>query len=193
MSKSNGYDTENLVDHRYFKWFGPKPLLRWDRVIGTFAAAQIDAFNDLYQNKAIGIKLDLTNLAEIQHAFEWVSANFGKLDVLVNNAGLGFAGAIEETSDEESRAVFEANFFGVLASPRLFSPCFANRKVGTSFKSLRTEVSKHLLGLVFTTPVSLPWKDSARHWHRKCALGIQLTIVEPDLSGRILQAVASNC
>lgn len=75
-----------------------------DRGIGTFRQhAQMDAFNDLYQNKAIGIKLDLTNSAEIQHAFELVKSKFSKLDGLVNNAGIGFAGVIEETSDKTWR------------------------------------------------------------------------------------------
>ena len=104
-------------------------------VIGTFRnQSQIDVFNNQYKDKAIGIKLDITNLVEIQNAFEFVTATFGKLDMLVNNAGVGFAGAIEETNNEETRAVFEANFFGVLELTKTFLPLFRQQKSGHIFQ-----------------------------------------------------------
>lgn len=154
---------------------------RGDRVIGTFRQqAQIDAFNDLYQNKAIGIKLDLTNSAEIQHAFEFVKSNFGKLDVLVNNAGLGFAGAIEETSAEETRAVFEANFFGVLALTKTFLPLFRQQKSGHIIQISSHGGFKAFAGFGIYNASKFALEGFSEALAQEIApLGIKLTIVEP--------------
>ncbi|WP_373549215.1 oxidoreductase [Haliscomenobacter sp.] len=152
-----------------------------DRVIGTFRQqAQIDAFNDLHQNKAIGIKLDLTNSTEIQHAFEWVLANFGKLDVLVNNAGLGFAGAIEETSDEETRAVFEANFFGVLNLTKTFLPLLRQQKSGHIIQISSHGGFKAFAGFGIYNASKFALEGFSEALAQEIApLGIKLTIVEP--------------
>lgn len=152
-----------------------------DRVIGTFRQqSQIDAFNDLHQNKAIGIKLDLTNSTEIQHAFEFVKSNFGKLDVLVNNAGLGFAGAIEETSDEESRAVFEANFFGVLNLTKTFLPLFRQQKSGHIIQISSHGGFKAFAGFGIYNASKFALEGFSEALAQEIApLGIKLTIVEP--------------
>jgi short-subunit dehydrogenase len=100
-------------------------------VIGTFRnQAQVDVFNAQHKDEAYALKLDITNQNEIQEAFDSIKKQFGKLDVLVNNAGFGFAGAIEETSDEELRAVFEANFFGALKVTQAALPMFRAQKSG---------------------------------------------------------------
>lgn len=154
---------------------------RGDRVIGTFRhQAQIDAFNDLYQNKAIGIKLDLTNSTEIQHAFEFVKSNVGKLDVLVNNAGLGFAGAIEETSDEETRAVFEANFFGVLALTKTFLPLLRQQKSGHIIQISSHGGFKAFAGFGIYNASKFALEGFSEALAQEISpLGIKLTIVEP--------------
>lgn len=154
---------------------------RGDRVIGTFRQqAQIDAFNDLYQNKAIGIKLDLTNPIDIQHAFEFVQSNIGKLDVLVNNAGLGFAGAIEETSEEESRAIFEANFFGVLNLTKTFLPLFRQQKSGHIIQISSHGGFKAFAGFGIYNASKFALEGFSEALAQEIApLGIQLTIVEP--------------
>ena len=154
---------------------------RGDRVIGTFRQqSQIDAFNDLHQHEAIGIKLDLTNSTEIQDAFEWVRSNFGKLDVLVNNAGLGFAGAIEETSDEETRAVFEANFFGVLALTKTFLPLLRQQKSGHIIQISSHGGFKAFAGFgIYNASKSALEGFSEALVQEIAPLGIKLTIVEP--------------
>ncbi len=86
-----------------------------DYVIGTFRKQeQVNEFNNTYQGKAGAVLLDVTNLQQIEHTFKKFKESNSQIDVLVNNAGVGFAGAVEETSIEETRAVFEANFFGAL-------------------------------------------------------------------------------
>lgn len=154
---------------------------RGDRVIGTFRQqSQIDAFNDLHQNKAIGIKLDLTNSTEIQHAFEFVKSNVDKLDVLVNNAGLGFAGAIEETSNEELRAVFEANFFGILALTKTFLPLLRQQKRGHIIQISSHGGFKAFAGFGIYNASKFALEGFSEALAQEIApLGIKLTIVEP--------------
>ncbi len=94
-------------------------------VIGTFRqAAQVENFNNRYKDRALAVELDITQPGQIQQAFHAMKQQVGSLDVLVNNAGFGFAGAIEEASDEEIRAVFEANFFGTVQVTKAALPIF---------------------------------------------------------------------
>jgi NAD(P)-dependent dehydrogenase (short-subunit alcohol dehydrogenase family) len=102
-----------------------------DFVIGTFRSQiQADVFNNQHKDEASALKLDITKPKEIQKAFQTIKKQFGKLDVLVNNAGFGFAGAVEEASDKEVRAVFEANFFGTLQVTQAALPIFREQKSG---------------------------------------------------------------
>ncbi|MEM8999356.1 MAG: oxidoreductase [Bacteroidota bacterium] len=83
-----------------------------DYVIGTFRKeSQVKAFNVRHRGKGHGILLDVTEHRAIEDAIATIDGN---IDVLVNNAGVGFIGAIEEVSMEEVRNVFEANFFSVV-------------------------------------------------------------------------------
>jgi NAD(P)-dependent dehydrogenase (short-subunit alcohol dehydrogenase family) len=102
-----------------------------DFAIGTFRNQdQVDAFNDQYKDNAFALKLDVTQPKEVQAAFQTIQQRFGRIDVLVNNAGFGFAGAVEETSEAEVRAVFETNFFGTLQVTQAVLPIFRAQKSG---------------------------------------------------------------
>lgn len=102
-----------------------------DFVIGTFRNQdQADDFNNQYKNSGYGLKVDITKSDEIKNAFNRIKEKFGRIDVLVNNAGFGFAGAIEETSIKEVRAVFEANFFGTLEVTQTALPMLREQKSG---------------------------------------------------------------
>lgn len=67
------------------------------------------------------IKMDVTNAEEVQEGIEAIVTLEGRLDVLINNAGLGMAGPLENTSDEEARLIFDTNVFGVLNTCRFAS------------------------------------------------------------------------
>ena len=88
---------------------------RGDFVIGTFRNQnQVDAFNQLNVGKGVAYKLDVAFPEQIDHFYHELQKRFDNIDVLVNNAGNGLLGAIEEVNLEEARLQMETNFFGAL-------------------------------------------------------------------------------
>jgi NAD(P)-dependent dehydrogenase (short-subunit alcohol dehydrogenase family) len=79
---------------------------------------------------ATPLALDVTNDASVAQAIETILAREGRLDALVNNAGFGIAGAIEDTSIEEAVAQFEVNFFGVFRMCRAALPVMRRQGSG---------------------------------------------------------------
>lgn len=102
-----------------------------DFVVGTFRkSSQVEAFNADHKDNGYAFKLDISNKSGIDETVEEIISRFGHIDVLVNNAGVGFVGAIEETSMEETRNVFEANFFGTLKLTQAVLPYMRKHKKG---------------------------------------------------------------
>jgi NAD(P)-dependent dehydrogenase (short-subunit alcohol dehydrogenase family) len=66
-----------------------------------------------YPDTALAVSLDVTVPQQIKEAVQSAIDRFGRIDVLVNNAGIGYFGAIEESEEEEVRRMFEINFFGL--------------------------------------------------------------------------------
>lgn len=78
-----------------------------------------------------GLALDVTDAASIRSAVEAVLSQAGRIDALVNNAGYGQYGAVEEVSAEEWRAQFEVNFFGAIEMTRAVLPAMRAARRGT--------------------------------------------------------------
>jgi len=92
------------------------------KVAGTFRHEdQAEAFGKA-NPKALGIVMDITDATMVKQGVEKVVKHFGRIDILANNAGVGAIGAVEETSDEETRKIFEVNFFGGLSVIRAVLP-----------------------------------------------------------------------
>ncbi len=90
-------------------------LKRGDNVIAT--ARDTNTLNQLkatYGNQLLPLQLDVNKRADVFAAIEKASQQFGQIDVLINNAGYGLFGAIEETTEAEARAQIETNVFGLL-------------------------------------------------------------------------------
>jgi NAD(P)-dependent dehydrogenase (short-subunit alcohol dehydrogenase family) len=77
---------------------------------------------DRYPERAISYPLDVTRPEQVAEVVAAVTERLGRVDVLVNNAGHGQVGAVEETTDEELRAIFEVHFFGPAALVRAVLP-----------------------------------------------------------------------
>lgn len=76
------------------------------------------------------IKTDLRNQISIKNAIQNIKKRFGHIDVLINNAGLGYRGTIEDLSMNEIRDQFEVNFFGLICITQLVLPMMRIRKSG---------------------------------------------------------------
>src|SRR6516165_4227525 len=97
-------------------------LDRGDSVVATARNPQtvIDALGE--QPNLLAVKLDVAVAADAAPAAKKAIDTFGRIDVLVNNAGYGLLGAVEESSDAEVKAVFEVNVFGLLNVTRAVLP-----------------------------------------------------------------------
>jgi NAD(P)-dependent dehydrogenase (short-subunit alcohol dehydrogenase family) len=100
------------------------------RVVAT--ARDVRRLSDLEDpQRCLTLALDVTDAHSRQAAVDEALAHWGHIDVLVNNAGVGLIGAVEECSDAESRENFETNFFGPLALTRLLLPSLRGQGTGT--------------------------------------------------------------
>ena len=103
-----------------------------DNVAATFRKAeQAEAFSKQYGDKGLGVVLDVTAEAQIKTAVQQAVQRFNRIDVLVNNAGYGTVGAIEEFTMDEIRAQLETNVFGPIAVTKEVLPLM--RKQGSGY------------------------------------------------------------
>ena len=119
-------------------------LTKGDRVAATFRhPAQADEFTQRAGDQGIGLVCDVTSEAQVQQAVQGAIEALGHLDIIVNNAGYGTLGSIEEITEAEVQRQFEVNTFGPLRVLRAALPHLRQRRSGhvlnlTSLGGLRT-------------------------------------------------------
>lgn len=126
------------------------------------------------------VKMDVTDEESIKHALSFIEAKHGRLDVLVNNAGLGMAGPLESTTYEEAREIYETNVFGVLNVCRQAIPLL--RKAGTSnlinITSIAGRVALPFRGIYSSSKFAVEGLTESLSMELR-AFGIRVSIVEP--------------
>jgi NAD(P)-dependent dehydrogenase (short-subunit alcohol dehydrogenase family) len=83
-----------------------------------------------HEGRALALKLDVADKTEVTLAVKWAEAAFGGIDVLVNNAGYGYVGAVEESEEAEVRAMMETNFYGLARMIHAVLPGMRRRRRG---------------------------------------------------------------
>ncbi len=150
-------------------------------VVGTFRKQeQIEAFNNQKPGDSFGVLIDVTSSQMIIEGVKTVLDQFGKIDVLVNNAGYGVMGSIEEVSDEEVRRQFEVNVFGVLATIREVLPQMRKQGSGhiINVTSIAGRIGSQGLGIYNASKFAIEGVGEALAAELK-PLNIKVTNVEP--------------
>jgi len=86
---------------------------------------------DIQSDLFIPLQMDLTDSNSIKNAIHYIIDKENKIDILINNAGIGITGSIEETKIEDVKKVFETNFFGMMALIQEVLPYMREQKSGT--------------------------------------------------------------
>jgi NAD(P)-dependent dehydrogenase (short-subunit alcohol dehydrogenase family) len=106
-------------------------LDKGDRVAATFRKPeQLDAFTQKKPGHSLGVLADVTDAEQLTSAVQQAINAFGHLDVVVNNAGYGSLGSIEEITEAETQRQFDVNVFGPLRVVRAVLPHLRARKSG---------------------------------------------------------------
>lgn len=119
-------------------------------------ARNTDQIQDLVAGKeahTIALALDVTNQTQVKEAVQNTIEQFGRIDVLVNNAGIGYFGSVEESVEEETRKMFEINFWGLMRVTNEVLPHMRSQKSGhiINFSSIGGLVSFPTLGYYHAT------------------------------------------
>jgi NADP-dependent 3-hydroxy acid dehydrogenase YdfG len=156
-------------------------LERGDKVAAT--ARNVESIGDLktkYGSNVLPLELDVTRPEQVTKAMKQAHAHFGRIDVVLNNAGYGLVGTIEEAQTDEVKAMYETNIFGALSVIKAALPL------------LRQQGGGHIIGVSsnlghLTLPVigyycSSKWAFEAIHESLAAEVrpfGIKVTIIEP--------------
>ncbi len=162
-------------------------------VITARNPATVEDLAASHPKQALVAALDVTDAAQIEEAVRLAEAKFGGIDVLVNNAGYGYLAAIEEGEEDEVRAMFEANVFGLLAVTRAVLPGMRKRRKGhvVNISSVGGLIGFPGIGYYNATKFAVEGISEALA-KEAASLGIHVTVVEPgpfrtDWAGRSLR------
>lgn len=131
--------------------------------------------------EALLLKLDVTKPDQIDAAIKAAGKKFGVIDVLVNNAGIGYFAAIEESEDKEVRRMFDINVFGLGRMIRAVLPGMRKRRQGfiVNIASIAGLTSFPSLGYYSASKFAVEGLSEAL-WQELEPLGIKVMVVEPS-------------
>ncbi|MDR5879867.1 oxidoreductase [Caballeronia sp. LZ032] len=126
------------------------------------------------------VGLDVTDEGQAKAAVEAAIGRFGRIDVLVNNAGFGLLAAIEESSDADVRRMFDTNVFGLLNVTRAVLPVMRRQRAGhvMNMSSVGGYRSAAGFGVYCSTKFAVEGITEALHAELQ-PLGVHATVVEP--------------
>jgi len=156
-------------------------LARGDKVVATARSVEsLSGLAEKYGDAVLAMALDVTKREQVEAVIPRAHAHFGRLDVVINNAGYALLGAVEEAAEADVRAEFDTNFFGAMAV------------IQTVLPFLRQQGGGHILGVssvagVYAGPISSfynasKWAFEALHEglsKEVAGFGIKVTLIEP--------------
>ena len=134
-----------------------------------------------FSDTSIAVKLDVTKPDDIKSSVQRSMEKFGRIDVLVNNAGIGYFGAIEESEDDEVRRMFEINFFGLANMTKEVLPIMRKQRNGhiVNISSIGGLVSFPAVGFYNATKYAVDGLSESLA-KETAPLGIKVTVIAPS-------------
>ena len=157
-------------------------LARGHRAVVTARDPQtVEAITAEHGERALTVALDVTDSQQIATAVQQAQERFGQIDVLVNNAGIGYFAGIEESEEAEVRRMFEINFFGLSAMTRAVLPGMRQRRSGmiVNISSIGGLVAFPAVGYYNATKFAVE-AFSEGLAKEVATLGIKVLLVEPS-------------
>ena len=156
-------------------------LERGDRVVAT--ARNASTLTDLverYGDNVLALKLDVTDKPAVEAAITRAHEHFGRLDVVVNNAGYGLFGMVEEVSEADARAQLETNLFGALWVTQAALPILREQRSGhiIQVSSIGGVNAFPMVGLYHASKWGLEGMSQALA-QEVAGFGVKVTLVEP--------------
>jgi NAD(P)-dependent dehydrogenase (short-subunit alcohol dehydrogenase family) len=163
-----------------------------DAVVTARNPAAVRDLVEAHPGTALGVALDVTDPAQVTDVVAQAEQRFGRIDVLVNNAGYGYRAAVEEGDDADVRRLFDTNLFGAVAMTKAVLPGMRARRAGTivNVSSIGARACPPGSGYYSATKAALEAVTSALR-KEIAPLGLTAMAVEPggfrtDFSGRSL-------
>ena len=160
--------------------FAKEALAAGDAVVATGRNARSIEDNLGAHSQLLPLSLDVTQEAQAQAAAAAAVDRFGRIDVLINNAGFGLLGAVEEATQEEIGRLYETNVFGLLAVTRAVLPYMRRQRSGhiINISSIGGYAASQGWGVYCSTKFAIEGLTEALAIELK-PLGIHATVVEP--------------
>ncbi|MBC7902224.1 MAG: SDR family NAD(P)-dependent oxidoreductase, partial [Gemmatimonadaceae bacterium] len=153
----------------------------YNAVVTARDVSTVKDITDAFPDTSIGLPLDVIEPTQVKSSVEKAIEKFGRIDVLVNNAGIGYFGAIEESEDEEVRRMFEINFFGLAAMTKAVLPIMRANKSGhiVNIASIGGLVGFPAVGFYNATKFAVDgYSESLAR--ETSHLGIKVTVIAPS-------------
>ncbi|OXM48615.1 SDR family NAD(P)-dependent oxidoreductase [Amycolatopsis alba] len=170
-----------------------------DNVVGT--ARRPESLDDLVaasESRLVVLPLDVTDRTSVFTTVEEAAEVFGRIDVVVNNAGFGLMGAVEEIGEDDARAIMETNFFGALWVTQAVLPVLRKQGAGRilQMSSVSGLMAVPTMGLYNASKFALEGFSDALA-QEVDGFGIHVTLVEPriyatDFMGASLKISPAN-
>ena len=152
----------------------------WRAVVTARDASKVADIVEGHGDRALVLPLDVTKRAQIDHAVAQAKEQFGRIDVLVNNAGYGYLAAIEEGEDEAVRAMFETNVFGLVDMTKAVLPILREQGSGliVNISSIGGLTSFAATGYYHATKYAVESMSDALRIEL-APFGVRVAVVEP--------------
>src|SRR4051812_24082654 len=134
-----------------------------------------------HEARSLSLPLDVTDPAQIAESVRRAEEHFGRIDVLVNNAGIGYFAAVEESDEAEVRRMFEINFFGLAKMTHAVLPGMRKRRSGHIVNVSSIGGLTAFPGVVYYNATRFAVEGLSEGLAKEVGpLGIKVTLVEPS-------------